>query len=175
MSNAIALLPAKLADAPALLAFELANRAYFERYIDSRGDDFYTLEAVGRSLTAIEADRAADKGHGYLVWRAGCIVGRLNLTAIERKVFHAARLGYRIAESEAGRGVASEAVRQGLALAFGEHRLWRVEATASAFNIGSRRVLEKNGFSEFGRSRRSLWRGDGWHDLHYFERHAEPA
>lgn len=169
----IVLRPATVADAPALLAFESANRGYFERFINGRGDDFYDIDTVTRSLAALESGRRSDKSYGYLVWRETAVVGRLNFTGVERASHISAKLGYRIAESEAGRGVASEAVRQGMALAFGEHALWRVEATASAFNLGSQRVLEKNGFACFGRSRQSFRHGEQWHDLLYFERHAQ--
>ena len=72
----------------------------------------------------------------------------------------------------AGRGVASEAVRLVLAQAFGVHGLVRLEATARPENLGSVRVLTRNGFSVYGRSTRSLELGGAWWDLLHFERRA---
>ena len=58
-----------------------------------------------------------------------------------------------------------------LAQAFGAHGLWRVEAVARPENLGSIRVLERNGFTAFGRSRRSFELNGQWFDRLYFERH----
>ncbi len=96
----------------------------------------------------------------------------MNLTGVRRKHFHVADLGYRIAESAGGRGYASQAVREVLALAFGELRLLRVTASARVGNEGSIKVLERNGFQQFGLSRRSFELGGVWHDCAHFERHA---
>ncbi|WP_374348819.1 GNAT family N-acetyltransferase [Chitinimonas sp.] len=173
MSIDLALRPASVADAEALFAFEMANRHYFERFINSRGDAFYTPEAVAASLRTLEADREADRGYAFLVWRGPAVVARVNFTSVERKLFHSASLGYRVAESEAGRGVTSSAVAQAMALAFTDLRLWRVEATVAEFNRGSQRVLEKNGFQRFGLARRAFLQGGAWQDLAYYECHAE--
>jgi len=78
-----------------------------------------------------------------------------------------------VAESACGRGHASEAVRLVLAKAFGELGLARVEAQARVGNEGSIKVLLRNGFREFGRSRRSFLLDGVWHDRLHFERHAD--
>ena len=99
-------------------------------------------------------------------------MGRVNLVGVRRKHFHCADLGYRIAESAAGRGHASEAVRQVLAKAFDELGLLRLTAQARVSNEGSIKVLQRNGFHPFGRSTRSFELGGVWHDCLHFERHA---
>lgn len=53
--------------------------------------------------------------------------------------------------------------------AFGELRLVRVEAKARAGNAGSIKVLQRNGFTEFGRSTRSFQLAGEWEDMLYFE------
>ena len=45
-----------------------------------------------------------------------------------------------------GRGIASEALRQLVQIAFNEHKLVRLEAYIFPHNIASLRVLQKNGF-----------------------------
>jgi ribosomal-protein-alanine N-acetyltransferase len=158
-------------DADELLRFERINRAYFEARINARDPDFYSEQGVHAALA--EAESAWDSGRAfqYLVFDDGRLVGRVNLTAVRRAHFHCAELGYRIAEGESGRGLASRAVALCLAQAFGAHGLWRVEAVARPENLGSIRVLERNGFSAFGRSRRSFELNGQWFDRLYFERH----
>ena len=101
---------------------------------------------------------------------AGQLVGRINLTRVRRAHYHSAELGYRIAESETGKGYAKEAVRLMLFQAAEAHELVRLEATARPENIGSTRVLLHNGFNQFGRSTQSFEMGGNWYDLAHFER-----
>ena len=160
------------ADAAALLRFELAHRAYFERWVQARAPAFYSADGVGAAIAAAEAGWVAGQAFQYLVVEAQRIVGRVNLTHVRRTHFHCADLGYRIGEHDGGRGIASRAVALCLERAFGEHGLARIEATARPVNLGSIRVLERNGFRQFGHSRRSFELGGQWHDRLLFERHA---
>ncbi|WP_374568053.1 GNAT family N-acetyltransferase [Ideonella sp.] len=160
-------------DLPALLAFELENRAFFEATINARPADYYSAEGVGAAIEQAQREARDDRAYQYLLWDSGALVGRVNLTKVRRAHFHSAEVGYRIAQSAGGRGLASEAVRQVLAKAFGEHGLVRVEATARPENEGSTRVLQKNGFTPFGRSHRSFELAGIWYDLLHFERRAE--
>ena len=157
------------ADADALLAFELHNRAFFEARINARPAAFYSTEGVRAAIAQAERDAAADHGHAWLVRdAAGVLVGRINLSRVRRAHFHSAELGYRMAEAACGQGYASEAVRQVLAQAFGPLGLVRLEATARVGNAGSHRVLFKNGFAPWGRSARSFELGGQWHDLMHY-------
>jgi ribosomal-protein-alanine N-acetyltransferase len=159
------------ADAEELLAFELDNRAYFEHWINARPASYYSLEAVRRAIDDAVRERAADTSHQFLIKAERRIVGRINLTGVVRPHFGKAMLGYRIAQACAGRGYASAAVALVLKEAFEELKLWRIEATARPENAGSVRVLERNGFTAFGRSLRSMWLRGQWYDLLQFERH----
>jgi len=161
------------ADAEELLAFELDNRAYFEHWINARPASYYSLEAVRQAIDAAARERTADTAHQFLIKAEGRIVGRINLTGVVRPHFGKAMLGYRIAEACAGRGHASAAVALVLKEAFEGLKLWRIEATARPENAGSVRVLERNGFTLFGRSLRSMWLRGQWYDLLQFERHNE--
>lgn len=160
----------------ALLAFELANRAFFEATINARPASYYSREGVGLAVAQAMADAYADTGYQYLALdAAGEIIGRVNLSAVKRAHFHSAVLGYRIGEQHGGKGHAGEAVRQVLQLAFGTLRLMRIEADCRIDNLASKRVLERNGFVQFGHSRRSFELGGVWHDRLHFERHAPGA
>lgn len=160
----------------ALLGFELANRAFFEATINARPASYYSREGVGLAVAQAMADAYADIGYQYLVVDdAGRILGRVNLSVVKRAHFHSAVLGYRIGQAHGGKGVAGEAVRQVLEIAFGTLRLQRIEADCRIDNLASRRVLERNGFHQFGHSRRSFELGGVWYDRLHFECHAPAA
>lgn len=171
--DTIALIPPAHGDLDALLAFELANRAFFEATINARPPAYYSREGVARAIGAAIEDAANDRGYQFLVKSAqGELLGRVNLSGIKRAHFHSGVLGYRIGQSAGGRGIASAAVGQVLEIAFGQLGLKRIEADASVANAGSIRVLERNGFVQYGRSRRSFELQGQWVDRLHFERHA---
>ncbi|TFW09948.1 N-acetyltransferase [Oxalobacteraceae bacterium OM1] len=55
--------------------------------------------------------------------------------------------------------------------AFDELGLLRIEADARAENAASLRVMQKNGFVQYGHSKRSFEMGGIWYDRLHFERH----
>ena len=77
---------------------------------------------------------------------------------------HRAELGYSLARSHHGRGLASEAVRLALAFAFGTLGLERIEADVDPRNLASCRLIERLGFQREGLLR-DRWRvGDEFAD-----------
>jgi len=167
----IHLSPLQADDLPALLAFELANRAYFEANINARPAAFYSELGVREAIASAVREACADKAYSYLIRDdAGQLIGRINLTRVRRAHYQSAELGYRIAEAETGKGYAKEAVRLMLFQAAEAHELIRLEATARPENIGSTRVLLHNGFSQYGRSSQSFEMSGTWYDLVHFER-----
>jgi ribosomal-protein-alanine N-acetyltransferase len=171
--SGLAIRPVAAADAQSLLRFELEHRAYFESWVNARDPAFYSVQGVAAAIAAAEAAWAKDQAFQYLIVEDGRIVGRVNLTAVRRAHYHCADLGYRIGEHDGGRGIASRAVALCLEQAFGTHGLGRIEAVARPENKGSIRVLERNGFRQFGRSRRSFELGGQWFDRLLFERHRD--
>jgi ribosomal-protein-alanine N-acetyltransferase len=161
----IRLRPPTLDDVDALLAFELANRAFFERWINARAPAFYQPDAVADSILALQEAAAADRAYGYLIVHGDAMVGRINLTAVERPYFNRATLGYRLAEHACGRGWASAAVAQLQQLAFGPLGLWRLEAHVGQHNPASRAVLLRNGFALYGQSEQSFCLHGQWHGM----------
>jgi RimJ/RimL family protein N-acetyltransferase len=136
----------RLDHGPALLAFELENRAYFAASIPDRGDDYFaSFDERHRELLGWQAD-GTDLPH-VLVEADGSIVGRVNLIEVANG---SASLGYRIAERAAGRGLATAAVRQVCALAAGQYGLTELRAAAKVDNVASRTVLTRNGFVPAG-------------------------
>jgi [ribosomal protein S5]-alanine N-acetyltransferase len=129
-------------DAPAVLAFELANRAYFSLSISDRGDEFFDRFAEG--YAALLAKQEANIGAFHiLVADDGSVLGRFNLIFSENGM---AELGYRVAESVAGHGVATAAVEELCQLAPSLYGLRTLRAATSRENVASQKVLAKAGF-----------------------------
>ena len=167
--------PPTLADAEALFAFELENRAFFEATINARPASYYSADGVAEAIKKAMQDAADDLGYQFLVKEDGQIVGRTNLSSVRRAHFHSAVLGYRIGQAACGKGHAGEAVRQVLGIAFGTLGLARIEADCRVENAASARVLLRNGFTQYGQSRRSFEMKGVWYDRLHFECHATPS
>jgi [ribosomal protein S5]-alanine N-acetyltransferase len=132
--------------APAVLAFELANRAYFAGFISDRGDDFY--DQFTERHHAMLAEQEAGTGAYYvLVAEDGSVLGRFNLYRMSGGT---AELGYRVAQHAAGRGVATAAVQELCRLASARHGLRTLKAATSHENAASQKVLTKVGFVPVG-------------------------
>jgi ribosomal-protein-alanine N-acetyltransferase len=133
-------------DASAVLAFELANRAYFAATISDRGDEFFDQFADRYSASLADQD-AGSCAFYVLVTEDGAVLGRFNLYDFEDGT---AKLGYRVAQDVAGRGVATTAVRELCRLAAARHGLGILRAATSRENVASQRVLAKAGFVPIG-------------------------
>ena len=130
----------------AVLAFELANRAYFAASISDRGDAFF--DQFTDRFNALLAEQGAGICAFYvLVAEDGSLLGRFNLYDLEDGI---ARLGYRVAERVAGRGVATATVRELCGMATARHGLRTLRAATSHDNAASRKVLAKAGFVPVG-------------------------
>ena len=157
-----------------MLAFELANRDWFERWVHARDPAFYRLEAIHAAIERAAEERRADTAYRFVAFGAdGRIVGGVNLSKVRRGHFRSAELGYHVGEREVGRGFASAAVALCLREAFGALGLWRIEATVRPIHQASIRVLERSGFTAWGRSTRCVEFDGEWFDLIHFERHAD--
>jgi len=132
--------------APAVLAFELANRAYFAASISDRGDDFFA-QFTDRYDALLAEQEAGNCAFYVLVAEDGSVLGRFNLVDIYD---HTAELGYRVAQHVAGRGVATATVRELCRLAAAQHGLRTVRAATAHQNVASQKVLTKAGFVAVG-------------------------
>ncbi|MER5597092.1 GNAT family N-acetyltransferase [Streptomyces sp. NPDC002265] len=132
--------------AAAVLAFELANRTYFAASISDRGDDFFDQFTDG--YNALLAEQEAGTCAFYvLVDDNGSALGRFNLYDLEDGT---ARLGYRVAERVAGRGVATATVRELCRIAAARYGIRTLRAATSHDNAASQKVLTKAGFVPIG-------------------------
>lgn len=132
--------------AAALLEFETDNRAFFASVIPDRGDAYFA-EFAQRHQGLLDEQETGQIHMHVLVDDDGAIVGRVNLIDVAD---HAAELGYRIAQDAAGRGLATDAVKRVCELAATRYGLRRLWAQTTRDNTGSRKVLERNGFTVTG-------------------------
>ena len=132
--------------APAVLAFELANRDYFAASISDRGDEFFD-QFTDRHRALLAEQEAGTCACYVLVAEDGSVLGRFNLYDVGDGT---ADLGYRVAQHVAGRGVATAAVRELCGLAAARHGLRTLRAATSHENAASQRVLAKAGFVPAG-------------------------
>ncbi|MDK1472351.1 GNAT family N-acetyltransferase [Streptomyces sp. 549] len=144
--------------APALLAFERENRAYFAASVPDRGDDYFAhFDARHAELLA---EQAAGLHHFHLLVGSegetpgeaadetpGRVLGRINLVDVADG---SAELGFRIAEHAAGRGLATWGVTRLCELAAAHYGLSSLRAAAAVANPGSTAVLVRTGFRRVG-------------------------
>jgi ribosomal-protein-alanine N-acetyltransferase len=117
---------------PAVLAFELANRAYFANFISDRGEEFFDHfdEAYNELLEEQEAGTCI---FHVLISEDGTAV-----------------LGYRVAQHVAGRGVATATVQELCRVAARRYGLRTLRAATNLDNVASQKVLTKAGFAPDG-------------------------
>ncbi len=129
-----------------LMFFEHENRYWFEKFIESRGNDFYSQTSIEQHI--IENIQAYHLGKQYpaVVVNGGHIIGRVNLKNICGKA-KIADVGYRVSESFSGRGVAGFGVQMLIEISKEQLNLNCLRAFVLENNPASSRVLEKQGFT----------------------------
>jgi ribosomal-protein-alanine N-acetyltransferase len=132
--------------APAVLAFELANRSYFAAFVSDRGDEFYLHFTEQYNALLAEQETGACIFH-VLVDDDGTVLGRFNLFDLHDGT---ADLGYRVAQRVAGRGVATATVQELCQLAAAQYGLRTIRAATTHENVASQKVLTKVGFVPAG-------------------------
>ena len=132
--------------AQAVLAFELANRAYFSASVSDRGDEFYD-QFTDRHSALLAEQEAGICAFYVLVAEDGSVLGRFNLYDFEDGT---AKLGYRVAQHVAGRSVATATVRELCRLAAARYGLRTLRAATARENAASQKVLAKAGFIPAG-------------------------
>jgi ribosomal-protein-alanine N-acetyltransferase len=132
--------------APAVLAFELANRAYFAASISDRGDEYFDQFTERHSAMLAEQEAGIGAFH-VLVTEDGSVLGRFNLIFAGDGT---AALGYRVAQHVAGRGVATATVQELCGLAAAQYGLRTLRAATSRENTASQKVLARAGFIPVG-------------------------
>jgi [ribosomal protein S5]-alanine N-acetyltransferase len=151
-------------DVPALAKLVQINRTFLAPWDPIRPDEYFTADGQQRAIEDALARYDEMTTLPYVIVEDGDIVGRVTLSNVVRGAFQSCNLGYWLGSAHTGRGLATAAVREVMAVAFLEVGLHRIEAGTLLHNVPSQRVLERNGFSRFGVAPKYLNIAGRWQD-----------
>jgi [ribosomal protein S5]-alanine N-acetyltransferase len=154
-----------MADGQALASLLTVNRAFLAPWFPVKDDAYYTAEGQ-RKIIGAELDAHARGTVMPLVIldSDGRLIGRIHINGITRGAFQSASIGYWVSESRGGKGLASAAVAEVIAIAFERLGLHRLQAETLLHNVGSQRVLLRNGFRPFAVAPAYLQIAGRWQD-----------
>ncbi|MGG3562148.1 GNAT family protein [Neobacillus rhizosphaerae] len=153
-------------DVDELLRLRKQNRKFFQAYEPVRTDIHFTYETQLNEIHQYRLDAESDNGYtmGIFSKSSNKLMGRISLSGIARGPFQNANLGYYLDKEQNGKGYVTEAVSLIIGFAFGELNLHRIQAAVMPKNLGSIRILEKNGFRKEGSALRYLSINGVWED-----------
>jgi len=151
--------------------FEVENKIFFDKGLPPRPEGYFEFSSFKMIMLEILEEQSDGTCHMHLIRdNNGKMIGRINLHSITGDKDKAAELGYRIGEKEQGKGYASESVNLLLQKAFHDYGLACIKAGTSTENIGSQKVLEKNGFKQVGEEKKVMKVNGKWVDGLLFEK-----
>lgn len=165
-TGSIYLRPLHEEDAAELVELRLRNHEFLQPFEPIRPASHLTLAGQQEQIAQAVKDFANQSAFAFGVFlqESDQMIGRVALSNVARGVWQNATLGYFLDKAFNGRGYSTEAVKLALQYAFTEAQLHRVQAGVMPHNLGSIRVLEKNGFRYEGRSLRYLQINGVWED-----------
>lgn len=159
VSDGVCLSSFRLTDKPALVE-HLSSKEIYDTtltiphpFLESHADTWLQkrIEHAGRQVKLV-AFAIRDAGDN--------LIGGVGSDSLELGTTHRAEISYWLGVRFWGQGIMTDAVRAYVGYAFSELGLLRLTAHTFEFNVGSARVLEKNGFTVEGRLRKHF-RKDG--------------
>lgn len=161
----------RLRHAAAIAAFLARNDAHFAPWDPPRPPGYATTAYWRAQATVARRDHRAGRVVRWVMLprtggdeRVLRVIGRINLTGIERGPFLSGRLGYQIDEAHQGQGLMREALEAVIAHAFGALGLHRIEANYRTENARSGRLLARLGFEVIGRAPDYLFIDGAWRE-----------
>jgi [ribosomal protein S5]-alanine N-acetyltransferase len=154
-------------DAAQWSRIRLADRRHLERWEPTADLDWEARQSISAWPSVCSGLRAEARNGRMLPFAIdldGQFCGQLTIGNVTHGALRSAWIGYWVASSATGGGVATAALALGLDHCFGPVRLHRVEATVRPENAASRRVLAKVGFREEGLLQRYLDVDGAWRD-----------
>ena len=152
--------------APPVTDYFIRNRAFLRDTEPERDEEFYT-KSYQKSLLQADAERFWD-GIAVKFWLSyreqARVIGMLSFSNIVMGAFLSCYVGYRLDKDEVNKGLMTEALERGIAIAFDDIGLHRLEANIKPRNKQSLRVTEKLGFVNEGVSKKYLKINGVWED-----------
>ena len=148
-----------------LFRFEKDNRRWFEKFVPPRPASYEEFPPFTAAMNQLLEEQNRGESLFFLVFQEGRLAGRINLTEIQDNT---AELGYRIGETHIGRGIASLALTQLAEEICPARGITTLSAMTTDKNKASRRVLEKNGFTQTKREKEAvILKGETMDFIHY--------
>lgn len=165
-TDSIYLRPLTWEDAAELLELRRRNHEFFQLFEPIRPASYLTLEGQQELIAQAMSDFAKQTAFAFGVFLRDNdqMIGRVALSNVARGAWQNATLGYFLDKELNGKGYTTAAVGLALRYAFTDGQLHRVQAGVMPRNLGSIRVLEKNGFRYEGLSLRYLQINGKWED-----------
>jgi [ribosomal protein S5]-alanine N-acetyltransferase len=157
-------------DAEPLTRVLRANRKFLKQWEPTRDEGYFTVEGQRRIIDDALLLYSGGIHLPCAILRDGELVGRINVNNIVHGALQSGDVGYWVAESAGGQGVATSAVEAIVLLSFSTLNLHRVGANTLVRNVRSQRVLEKNGFERIGLAPKFLRIDGEWQDHVLFQR-----
>ena len=149
-------------DAAALLAVVEADRATFDRWLRWSAP-VQSVAAAREFIYAAAAREVEDTGFHWGIWRGETLLGGVPCWSID-PVHHVAELGYWLAATARGGGLAVTATKVAIAHLLRDRGVNRIEFQCRVENEPSRRVAERVGATYEGIRRESHWVGGAFRD-----------
>lgn len=156
----------ELSDTQAVLDLNLMNKDFFQRYVCTRNDDFYTLKSREDFIRDSIKQREEDTAYSFGIFEKSTdkLIGNIALTEVLRGALQSCIIGYYLDLEHNGKGYMTEAVKLAVRFGFDELNLHRIEAGVMPHNIRSMRVLEKAGFHKEGIAQKNVKIDGKWED-----------
>ncbi len=151
-------------DAAPLARLVRANREFLKPWEPAKEEEYFTVEGQRRIVDDALLLYTGGIHLPCVILVDGELVGRINVNNIVRGALHSGDVGYWVAESAGGKGVATSAVEAVQRLSFTALNLHRLGANTLVHNLRSQRVLEKNGFDRIGLAPKYLQIDGEWQD-----------
>lgn len=137
----------KSSDFNQLFDFETKNKAFFEKYVPSRGEDYFNYETfVERNNLLLESQKQGKDYFFVIRNEENRIIGRVNLMDIDYDYKKkTAYIGYRVDEQYTGKGVATKGVERLVEFAI-DLGITQLFAQTTDRNLGAQEVMTKTGF-----------------------------
>ncbi|TDR80372.1 GNAT family N-acetyltransferase [Paludibacterium purpuratum] len=153
--------------APAMLDYQIRNRAHLAPWDPTPGAQFFTL-AFWQSRCRLRVREWQEGRCASFVLQARQapqqVIGTVSLSQIQRGVAQYAMLGYGLDQRCEGKGLMFEALQAVLAFAFDDLKLHRLQANYQPANLRSAALLARLGFQIEGRANQYLFLDGAWRD-----------
>lgn len=159
-----------LDDAIVLSALVSANREHLAPWQPHQAEVWFSEAGQAEGIRASLEAHSAGTQVPHVIVADGDVVGRIALNSVIRGAFQSASISYWVESTQTGRGIATGAVAAMVGLAFDDLRLHRVQGETLLHNVASRRVLEHNGFVEYGIAPDYLRIAGRWQDHALYQR-----